>query len=64
MLEIMREIEATGESVVVTDHGRPCVLVEPYAPKRDVREVFGDMTGQLVLHQDPDLPTTGEWNDS
>ena len=64
MLEIMREIETTGDPVVITDHGRPCIVVEPYAPKRDVREVFSDMSGQLVLHEDPDLPTTGEWNDA
>lgn len=64
MLEIMRSIEATGEEVVVTDHGRPCIVVGPYVPKRDVREVFRDMDGRLILHEDPDLPTLDEWNDT
>ncbi|MFO8043007.1 MAG: hypothetical protein R6U25_07390 [Alkalispirochaeta sp.] len=63
MLEIMRGIEATGEEIVVTDHGRPCIVVGPYVAKRDVREVFGDMSGRLVLHEDPDLPTEAEWVD-
>ncbi|MDA3951107.1 MAG: type II toxin-antitoxin system prevent-host-death family antitoxin [Spirochaeta sp.] len=69
MLEIMREIEATGEEIVVTDHGRPCIVIGPYVPKRDaskrdVREVFDDMDGRLILHEDPDLPTLNEWNDT
>lgn len=64
MLEIMRGIEATGEEVVITDHGRPCIVVGPYAQRRDVREVFSDLTGQLVLHEDPDLPTMDEWNET
>jgi prevent-host-death family protein len=64
MLEIMRNIEATGDEVVITDHGKPCIVVGPYRQKRDVRAVFSDIAGQLVLHEDPDLPTTDEWNDA
>lgn len=64
MLEIMRQIEATGEQVIITDHGRPCIEVRPYARKRDVREVFGDLSGRLVLHEDPDQPTLDEWSDA
>ncbi len=63
MLEIMRTIEATGEEVVVTDHGRPTVVVRPYLELQDVRSVFDDLTGRLVLHEDPDEPTVTEWSD-
>ena len=64
MLEIMRTIEATGEELVITDHGRPCIVVRPYSRKRDVHEVFGDLRGTLILHEDPDLPTLDEWSDA
>ncbi len=31
-LALFREIEATGEAVVITDHGRPALEVRPYRP--------------------------------
>ena len=61
MLEIMRDIERTGEEVVVTDHGKPTIVVRPYESKRGVDEAFRDLHGTLVLHEDPDTPTIGEW---
>ena len=61
MLEIMRTIESSGEEVVVTDHGRPCIVVKPYRQAHEVQDVFADIKGQLVLHEDPDEPTLMEW---
>ena len=61
MLEIMRDIERTGEEVVVTDHGKPTIVVRPYESKLGVDEAFGDLHGTLLLHEDPDTPTTEEW---
>ena len=29
-LEILRSIESTGDSVIVTDHGKPTIEVRPY----------------------------------
>ena len=31
-LELFRQIEASGETLVVTDHGRPALEVRPYRP--------------------------------
>jgi len=31
-LELFRQVEASGESLVVTDHGRPALEVRPYRP--------------------------------
>lgn len=31
-LEFFRQVEASGESVVVTDHGEPKLEVRPYKP--------------------------------
>lgn len=32
-LEFCREVEATGESLILTDHGRPVLEVRPYQEK-------------------------------
>ena len=31
-LALFREIETTGEAMVITDHGRPALEVRPYRP--------------------------------
>ena len=31
-LALFREIETSGEAVVITDHGRPALEVRPYRP--------------------------------
>ena len=31
-LELFRQVEASGEPLVVTDHGRPSIEVRPYRP--------------------------------
>lgn len=39
VLEIFRRVELTGESVIVTDHGMPSVVVRKYvAPKAGPRD--------------------------
>ena len=64
MLEIFRQLEETGEEAIVTDHGRPVLRIVPLKPERTVDEVFQAFRGRLVFHEDPDTPTTEEWNDS
>ena len=61
MLRVFREIEASGEELVVTDRGRPTLRIQPIAPKRSVEDVFGDFQGQLTFHEDPNAPTIDEW---
>ncbi len=39
VLEIFRRVELTGETVIVTDHGTPSVVVRKYvAPKTGLRD--------------------------
>ena len=61
MLRIFREIEASGEELIVTDRDRPVLRIQPIASKRSVEDVFGDFQGQLIFHEDPDAPTIDEW---
>jgi prevent-host-death family protein len=42
VLEFLDEVEKTGESLIVTDHGRPVAEVRPVAskPEKDPREIL------------------------
>lgn len=65
MLEIMRELEATGEEAIVTDHGRPVLRIVPINRGRSVSEVFGQYRQgrKLKFLEPPDAPTLEEWGD-
>ncbi|MFP4302709.1 MAG: type II toxin-antitoxin system Phd/YefM family antitoxin [Spirochaetaceae bacterium] len=64
MLEVMREIEESGEELIVTDHGRPTLIISPYRERKPVDELFAAERGKLVLREDPDEPTLEEWEDA
>ncbi len=64
MLQVFRQIEQTGEEIIVTDNNRPVLRIQPIAPSRSVADVFAPYRGKLVWHEDPDTPTTDEWSDA
>ena len=59
-LELFRQIESTGEALVVTDHGRPVLEVRPYrAPDADV---LGTLRGTITRYDKPTEPVgMDEW---
>ena len=61
MLEYFRQVEETGEELVVTDNGRPVVKVVPIRVKTSAAEAFGDVRGRVVYHEEILAPTTAEW---
>jgi prevent-host-death family protein len=61
MLEYFRQVEETGEELVVTDNGRPVVKVVPIRTRRSAADLFGDVRGRVVYHEDILAPTTDEW---
>ena len=63
MLAYLRQVEDTGEELVVTDNGRPVVKVVPIAKARSARDVFGDLRGRVVYHGEVLADTTDEWPD-
>ncbi len=63
MLRIFREIEETGEILIVTDHNRPVLRIQPIAPKKTVEEAFGNIQGRVIYREDINTPTTDEWGD-
>lgn len=63
MLRIFREIEETGQEVIVTDNNRPVLVIRPLTQARSVEEVFADYRGKITFHEDPDTPSSDDWED-
>jgi antitoxin (DNA-binding transcriptional repressor) of toxin-antitoxin stability system len=63
MLSVFRELEQTGGEAIVTDRGNPVLRIVPFEQKKTVRELFADVQGTVIFHDDPDAPTTEEWKD-
>lgn len=62
MLEVFREIEKSGQPVIVTDRGKPVLRVEPYRQPTDTGLAFSDL--KVVYHEDILLPTDSEWSET
>lgn len=57
-LELFRQIEASGEPLVVTDHGRPVLEVRPYrAPNTDPLDM---LRGSVTRYEKPTEPVALE----
>ena len=61
MVRIFRDIEESGEELIVTDHNRPVLRIQPIDQKKTAEEVFGAIQGGVVYREDIDTPTTDEW---
>jgi antitoxin (DNA-binding transcriptional repressor) of toxin-antitoxin stability system len=60
-LEIMRQIEQTGETVIITDHGVPTLEIKPYQSR--TRNPLDTLRGSLVSYTEPTLPVAdNEWS--
>lgn len=64
MLEYFRRVEQTGEELIVTDNNRPVLKVVPIRHKQPAAQVFADVRGKVVYHEDVLTPTTDEWPES
>ncbi len=53
-LEYFRQIEASGETVIVTDHGKPALEVRPYRGKE--RSPLDILRGSVVRYDNPTDP--------
>lgn len=61
MLSLFREIEKTGEEVIVTDHGKPSLKISRLPKQESVEDVFGKHRNQVVYNEDIMKPTLDEW---
>lgn len=62
-LALFREIETSGEPLVVTDHGRPALEVRPYRPApADQSDPLVELRGSVLHYNDPFAPVAeGDW---
>jgi antitoxin (DNA-binding transcriptional repressor) of toxin-antitoxin stability system len=59
-LEFCREVEASGESLILTDHGRPVLEVRPY--KEDELDPQETLQRSVVRYDRPTDPIADdEW---
>ena len=63
MLKVFREIEESGEELIVTHNRRPVLRILPIAHMKTVDEIFASMQGRVVYHEDINTPTTEEWDE-
>ena len=63
ILEIFRQLEASGDDLIVTDRGRPVLRIVPYNQKASVDDLFASLQGHVIYLEDVDASTTVEWND-
>lgn len=49
--------------MIVTDHNRPVLRIQPIAQNKTVEEVFGTIQGKVIYREDINTPTTDEWKD-
>lgn len=61
MLEYFREVERTGEELIVLDNNRPVLKVVPIRQRRPASETFADARGKVVYGDDILSPTAEEW---
>ncbi|MCS5693070.1 type II toxin-antitoxin system Phd/YefM family antitoxin [Cyanobium sp. FGCU-6] len=54
---MFRQVEADGQPLVVTDHGRPCVEVRPYRPAApSAADPLEPLRGTVLRFDDPFAP--------
>jgi len=64
MLEIFRQLETTGEELIVTHYGKPVLKVVPIKQKTTVAALFRDLQGHVTYLEDINQPTLAEWEDA
>ena len=63
MLRVFREIEKSGEELVVTDNNRPVLKIVPVRQGNSVGEVFGELQRKIAYSEDINTPTEEEWSE-
>jgi len=61
MLEVFREIQASGEPLYVTDQGTPVLKIEALEPTHFLFDVFAPFQGRVAIPDDALSPEPEEW---
>lgn len=63
MLAVFREVEASGEELIVTDHGRPALRITRVPRSVSADELFSSCRGKVSYVGDILEPTGEEWGE-
>lgn len=63
ILGLFRQIEETGEDIIVTHRDRPVAQIKPIKSKQPVEVVFKEWRGKAILLDNLDEPTIEEWSE-
>jgi prevent-host-death family protein len=58
-LSVMKQVQSTGETVVVTKRGKPLVKLVPAHPENN--DLFGFMAGKVKILGDIESPIPVDW---
>jgi len=61
-LTVMKQVQSTGEPVIVTKRGTPLVKVVPVETEKN--EIFGFLAGKVKIVGDIESPISVPWGDS
>ena len=60
-LEYFRVVEQSGESLIITDHGRPALEIKPY--KKADKDPLEQLRGSVLHYEHPTEPVAAdEWD--
>ncbi len=60
---ILKDIEKTGEEVIVTDNHLPVLKIVPLKKKKTFADAFADVQGKMEYTEDLCNSTEEEWGD-
>jgi prevent-host-death family protein len=63
MLEYFRNVERTGEELIVTDHRKPVLRVLPIKKRRSLKTAFAKYQGKAKYTRPVTDPEKEEWGD-
>ncbi|HSR69172.1 MAG TPA: type II toxin-antitoxin system prevent-host-death family antitoxin [Acidobacteriota bacterium] len=58
-LEYFRNVESTGKTLIITDHGRPVLKIVPYQ-EDEPDEILSSLRGSVLEYRDPTEPLAEE----
>jgi antitoxin (DNA-binding transcriptional repressor) of toxin-antitoxin stability system len=64
ILEYFRNVEHTGQELIVTDNRKPVLKIIPYKEKKSLKDVFSQYQGKIKYNAPVNEPETEEWGDS
>ena len=64
MLEVFRELEASGKELIVTDHDKPVLKITPIKQEAGVKALFDDLQGKVIYLGDINESTLAEWDEA